>query len=729
MTVYTVKFTDNYIIPKNINTATPAIWELTFNHLSHILDNKITDTLHINTSDELKKIEEKYQRLLTDAKEELRKQQEYNIEQQEQTELVRNKIAEEYVNQIKNLELKLSNKDLEYKTQYDNIKEVISYNYNLQIKTLENQLTNKDLSYTKLQEEFNQKLSISVMSITEQLEHKHKTNEQLVKQLYENKEYYLQQTIDNIKQQYDQKTQDLINQDKKYSEEINKIEQRFNKWFADQLAAYEAKYNAEKIHYENQITEHKLYINKLEDTWKQTQSLALEEQKARYNAELIEKDKYHNTIIEQLQFQITKLDDIIKEQRTQSKDSLLHTEIFNKLNNHSNTVQDSFKEIINVMQPLKKFYSGSNQEKGALGESIIYTFLSERYPESITNYTAHTSGDADIQFIKNKLKILIEIKNKAIITDSDLKKFLRDVHDNYDAGKINSAIFVSLRTNAIPGKDNQNMHIEHDGNIPIIYIHINPLYVDSIKYAIVFLDKILNIENQSNESIKALKSHLMKYYNCLTDMIKTMSEKATKLKLELNKTTKYVDKLKRELADIDQDYTTFCIGEHDSEPELNNTILHPEVKEDDTNDNDHSEEKVDTNTEEYKLMDQSIEDFYLKQLEHKTYPTVDNICKHCKLTKKQLRMYPSNDKYIERALDTLLFRYIKDENIKAYNELTIDYNKITRNTLVKSEPRCISDYSYNILNGIMKSANISNPLEYIKNHFKIRCEKYNEEKP
>lgn len=726
MTIYTVKFTDDYIIPKNINTATPAIWELTFDHLSHILDNKITDSLHINTSDELKKIEEKYQRLLTDAKEELRKQQEYNIIQQEQTEIVRTKVIEEYVNQIKNLELKLSNKDLEYKNQYNNIKEMISYNYDLQIKTLENQLINKDLEYNKLQDELKQKISNSIASITEQLEHKYKSNETLLKQLYENKEHYLLQSIDDIKQQYNQKNQDLINQDKKYSEEINKIEQRYTKWFTDQLAAYESKYNVEKLHYENQILEHKNYINKLEDTYKQTQSVALEEQKARYNAELIEKDKYHNTIIEQLQFQITKLDDIIKEQRNQSKDSLLHTEIFNKLNNHSHTVQDSFKEIVNIMQPLKKFYSGSNQEKCALGESIIYTFLSERYPESITNYTAHTTGDADIQFIKNKLKILIEIKNKATITDSDLKKFLRDIHDNYDAGKINCGIFVSLRTNVIPGKDNQNMHIEHDGNIPIIYIHINPLFVDAIKYAIVFLDKILNIENQSNESIKALKSHLMKYYNCLTDMIKIMNEKASKLKLELNKTTKYVDKLKRELADIDQDYTTFCIGEQDSENELTKNILHTEVKEDESNNNEQPDEKVDTNTEEYKIMNQKIEEFYLKQLEHKTYPTVENICKHCNLTKKQLKMYPSNDKYIEQALNKILVRYIKDENIKAFKELAIDYNKITRTALVKSKPKCMSDYAYILINDILKSVNISNPLEYIKNHFKIRCEQSDE---
>jgi hypothetical protein len=158
-----------------------------------------------------------------------------------------------------------------------------------------------------------------------------------------------------------------------------------------------------------------------------------------------------------------------------------------------NHLQEEMKQkeqgLYNLDSIMKYYQSCDNATKGAKGENRVQEIVKGYYKNCSVQDTSGTphSGDLLLTLQNISLTCLIEVKNKKIITEADITKFLRDVSECKN--NINCALFVSLITDNIPGKG--NFYLEIKNNMPVIYIYLfDP---SSIKFAIETLS-FLNLK-------------------------------------------------------------------------------------------------------------------------------------------------------------------------------------------------------------------------------------------
>jgi chromosome segregation ATPase len=109
----------------------------------------------------------------------------------------------------------------------------------------------------------------------------------------------------------------------------------------------------------------------------------------------------------------------------------------------NNTLEQLQNTLLEKLDPITKFYGGTNTEKGEGGEGAIRDVLTTcgTYDASTVTDVSGQTATGDIIFNWGKMKCLIEVKNKKKLTKEDIDKFIRDV--NQSADKINCAIFIS----------------------------------------------------------------------------------------------------------------------------------------------------------------------------------------------------------------------------------------------------------------------------------------------
>lgn len=232
----------------------------------------------------------------------------------------------------------------------------------------------------------------------------------------------------------------------------------------------------------------------------------------------------------------------------------------------TNTLQTALKEqsqtiqqtLHSSLEPIKKFYSGTNSDKGSLGEDCVYQRLTEnqKYYKAKIKKVGHETACGDINFRWDKLKLLIEIKNKASITVSDLEKFKRDMEDNKD---VNSGLFISLRTNKICPDKREYFNVDYIDGKPIVYLYMCDNSM--LDVAIDILNKLMYVDQKSLNSDKRNKkllTLLIKQYNNtyeviekITKNIKKRIDTVTKLSRDIKKDFDICQKLINDKKDFD----------------------------------------------------------------------------------------------------------------------------------------------------------------------------------
>lgn len=157
--------------------------------------------------------------------------------------------------------------------------------------------------------------------------------------------------------------------------------------------------------------------------------------------------------------------------------------------NYLQTEMKQKEQGLHNLDGIMKYYQSDNATKGAKGENRVQVIIKEYYKNCSVNDTSGTphSGDLLLTLQNIDLRCLIEVKNKKVITEADINKFIHDISECKN--NINCALFISLITDNIPNKG--NFYVEIRNNMPVIYIYLfDP---SSIKFAIETLS-FLNLK-------------------------------------------------------------------------------------------------------------------------------------------------------------------------------------------------------------------------------------------
>lgn len=149
---------------------------------------------------------------------------------------------------------------------------------------------------------------------------------------------------------------------------------------------------------------------------------------------------------------------------------------------------------------LSKFKVSS--QIGEIGEFIVEDYIKEHLITINSNTdiknVSSKEGQGDLEYINNNLKLLIEVKNVAVMTEKDIKKFYNNVEERRRRGEINAGLLISLRDTYLIDKrkglvyELYKMKINNKSiEVPIIFIS-NVLNQHSlIKVSINFLSDII----------------------------------------------------------------------------------------------------------------------------------------------------------------------------------------------------------------------------------------------
>jgi len=198
-------------------------------------------------------------------------------------------------------------------------------------------------------------------------------------------------------------------------------------------------------------------------------------------------------------------------------------ELFNKFHEIST---DNLKTISDKIDPVYKFFNGSGPTRGSLGEKAVRSMLDScpEYKNAIITDQSSIKASGDILFEWCDVKCLIEVKNKSVISQGDVDKFIRDIENSKEQYGINSGLFVTTETSTIPKKSKEHIKIEMFEDIPIIYVYLS-YGVDSLKLAINCIKQLLpRIKNINNDNYLKFINDQCNYFS------KEISLKTTELK-------------------------------------------------------------------------------------------------------------------------------------------------------------------------------------------------------
>lgn len=294
------------------------------------------------------------------------------------------------------------------------------------------------------------------------------------------------------------------------------------------------KYTAEITQINEQKTVYAIKLQLMTDEYKQqidTLRVELEESRNieidKLNGQLQE---YKDTIDKlTLDLATAALKSELTSQKTHSAEIAKINKLLEQKNNEINTLHIKYtndmqrlsesetnrrlEEMNNQLTPMYKFYNGSNNDKGTLGEFTVKKILEDvRFSGALVQNVSGTAEDSDIYFCFSNLKCLIEVKNKIIITRDDVAKFERDAAKNLDTNKINCALFVSLASNKLVDINISYIYTKMLNGIPLVHIHLtspNELFL-----AIAYLQSAVDLQTDVlDEDVNKLKVHFNNYYS------------------------------------------------------------------------------------------------------------------------------------------------------------------------------------------------------------------------
>lgn len=223
-------------------------------------------------------------------------------------------------------------------------------------------------------------------------------------------------------------------------------------------------------------------------------------------------------------------------------------------------MEQTFKEIQTTIQPIKKMYQGSNEEKGASGEKSIFDFIAEAnyFADGLLKDTSNQAHYGDMHFIWRSMRCLIEVKNKKKIASTDIAKFENDIRyvRHNDKNPCNCALFIALTAAMMENRSREKVQVEIINGIPAIYIMVDR--PEEIQPALILLEKVTSLERFDQKAItQKVTQHFLDYKLQTETLIKFLSDQINRRQKEIKDCTKQLNELYTSIEKINLDTSTF----------------------------------------------------------------------------------------------------------------------------------------------------------------------------
>ena len=551
----------------------------------------------------------------------------------------------------------------------------------------------------------------------------------------ENKILEYEQNINNLKNASENKATEY---EKLLKKQRKDIEEQYKSYYADAITSIKASTKEIMESKDHTIQSLKSQMNDMIKTFEQNYTLQVEPLKRQI--ETLRKqleDQYLQTST-----QITNEKNKIYEQLESKYETKLaalrseHTEEMTKANNnHSKVINDIIEQehkrteaklnemkeqfnsqfnlkesLIQTLNPLIKFYGGTNVEKGNGGESCVRELLSscKTYDGSLVEDVSGTAASGDIIFTYKNIKCLIEVKNKSKITKEDIEKFIRDVNHSKESIKINCAMLISLQSNQFYGRTRELLQLDYVSGTPVIYTYMPPP-VKEIHFAITCLERILQTVTGTSDYQELLQKHFVNYYSNILEYQKYFDNELKKKQKEVKVISKHLDHMNSLCEELSPIYVKISKTEETSDVESNVEEDQETIQE--TNDKE-SDEPLQLSEDPTEQLDQ-LSNIYIN-LSIKGKPvSITSISESCGVSKKIIE-YIGFKKIASHAKQLYMSQVLTDSKLEKIIAF-ITANKRYPNRKEITSNKIIPDHTLRNIIKVTKHKKVTDAIEnYIK---------------
>jgi hypothetical protein len=208
---------------------------------------------------------------------------------------------------------------------------------------------------------------------------------------------------------------------------------------------------------------------------------------------------------------------------------------------------------INELKAQLTVLQNSNIYKGDIGELQIKDILTRNFLGYEIKDTSSDVSMSDIHLVdKDGYIIVIESKNKAIITALDISKSINDIKNikNKFGDKFIGYLFTSIRSNNIPKKG--DLYFEMIDDIPTIWYGTNKTTL-MLEHDLIRLIKLLFMHRSYQINTDTTSSHINEYMRKITEIKKQMDQmnhSITSLKTNLQSMQSVIEWLYNDMVQL-----------------------------------------------------------------------------------------------------------------------------------------------------------------------------------
>lgn len=141
----------------------------------------------------------------------------------------------------------------------------------------------------------------------------------------------------------------------------------------------------------------------------------------------------------------------------------LHAEIVQRDKLQRDAIYVQLKDELERLKAENEKLKNTNHVKGTMGENLVRGILQEQFPHWTFIDTSAMGAHSDFHMVcpQSGATIAVEVKNKALVTNGDVDKSIRDALELKDrlANKLVAYVFVSIRTRNIPKRGPLNVEL------------------------------------------------------------------------------------------------------------------------------------------------------------------------------------------------------------------------------------------------------------------------------
>ncbi len=268
--------------------------------------------------------------------------------------------------------------------------------------------------------------------------------------------------------------------------------------------------------------------------------------------EMDEKDNNENKVnkkdsdYETSSYKVNQINKVTKD--NEKKDISHNDKLLIELNTSINELKDKTEKYI---KPLIEFHHGG-VEKGKNAELVVKTLFEDNFKMSKIIDLSDKGKAGDLIVYIDSIGILVEVKNKSVVSTEDINKFYLDIETNQEEFNLNCGIFISHKTHKFPNVSHDKIYIETKkiGNkaIPVMF-----LYLDSHQSFLFGVKSLVNLARNVkdvNKDIYLNCNVIKKSYSVHKSNYDFIEEQIKGKNKEIKVLTKQLEEIKKILKDM-----------------------------------------------------------------------------------------------------------------------------------------------------------------------------------